>query len=78
MLPFCESPNGIVWRTKHSNNRVLKKIKHERIKSLLLASREKKYIKVVVEMMKIPSELVLNWDHTGINIVPRSQWTMDP
>jgi len=27
-------------------------------------------IKVVVEMMKIPSELVFNWDHTGVNIVP--------
>ena len=36
------------------------------------------HIKVVVEMMKIPSELVFNWDHTGINIVPGSQWTMEP
>ena len=35
-------------------------------------------IKVVVEMMKIPGELVFNWDHTGINIVPGSQWTMEP
>ena len=34
-------------------------------------------IKVVVEMMKIPSELVFNWDHTGINIVPGSQWTVE-
>jgi len=34
-------------------------------------------IKVVVEIMKIPSELVFNWDHTGINIVPGSQWTME-
>jgi len=32
-------------------------------------------IKAVVEMMKVPSELVFNWDHTGINIVPGSQWT---
>jgi len=31
-------------------------------------------IKAVVEMMKIPSELVFN---TGINIVPGSQWTME-
>lgn len=31
---------------------------------------------VVVEMMKIHSELVFNWDHTGINIVPGSQWTI--
>ena len=31
----------------------------------------------VVEMYKIPPELVINWDQTGINIVPVSQWTMD-
>ena len=35
-------------------------------------------IKVVVEMMKIPIELVFNWDHTGINIVPGLQWIMEP
>ena len=35
-------------------------------------------IKVVVEMMKVPNEFVFNWDHTGINIVPGSQWTMEP
>ena len=34
-------------------------------------------IKVVVEMEKVPSELVFNWDHTGINIVPGSKWTME-
>ena len=34
-------------------------------------------IKLVVEMMKIPCELVFNWDHTGVNIVPGSQWTME-
>ena len=28
-------------------------------------------------MYKIPPELVINWDQTGINIVPVSQWTMD-
>ena len=30
-------------------------------------------IKVVVEVAKVPAELVFNWDHTGINIVPGSQ-----
>jgi len=34
-------------------------------------------IKVVVEMEKVPPELVFNWDHTGINIVPGSPWTME-
>ena len=28
-------------------------------------------------MEEIPPELVLNWDQTGINIVPASLWTMD-
>ena len=35
-------------------------------------------IKAVVEMEKVPSELVFNWDHTGIDIVPGTQWTMEP
>jgi len=28
-------------------------------------------------MEAIPSDLILNWDHTGINVVPGSQWTME-
>ena len=31
----------------------------------------------MVEVAKVPAELVFNWDHTGINIVPGSQWTME-
>jgi len=27
-------------------------------------------IKVLVEMEDIPAEMILNWDHTGINIIP--------
>ena len=30
-----------------------------------------------VEMEEIPPELILNWDQTGIKIVPSSTWTMD-
>ena len=30
-----------------------------------------------VEMEEIPAELILNWDQTGIKIVPSSTWTMD-
>ena len=29
-----------------------------------------------VEMKEIPAELILNWDQTGIKIVPSSTWTM--
>ena len=31
----------------------------------------------VVEMKEIPPELILNWDQTGINLVPASGWTME-
>ena len=31
----------------------------------------------VVTMDDIPSELMLNWDQTGIHLVPASTWTMD-
>lgn len=30
-----------------------------------------------VEMEEIPAELSMNWDQTGIKIVPSSTWTMD-
>ena len=30
-----------------------------------------------VEFMEIPAELILNWDQTGIKIVPSCAWTMD-
>ena len=30
----------------------------------------------VVEMDEIPSELVINWDQTGINYIPVGSWTM--
>ena len=33
-------------------------------------------IQAAVEIANIPMDLVLNWDHTGVNIVPGSQWTM--
>ena len=28
-------------------------------------------------MENIPADLILNWDHTGINIVPGCPWTME-
>ena len=30
-----------------------------------------------MEIEQIPPELILNWDHTGIKIVPSSSWTME-
>ena len=32
-------------------------------------------IKTAVADGKIPKELVINWDQTGVNVVPASQWT---
>jgi len=34
-------------------------------------------IKAAVQIAKIPMDLVMNWDHTGVNIVPGSQWTLE-
>ena len=33
-------------------------------------------VKAMIEMEDIPSELVINWDQTGIHYVPVSSWTM--
>ena len=33
-------------------------------------------IQAAVDIADIPMDLVLNWDHTVVNIVPGSQWTM--
>ena len=35
-------------------------------------------IKSVIEMEEIPPDLVINWDHTGVNYVPVCSWTMAP
>ena len=34
-------------------------------------------VKITVEMEDIPAELILNWDQTGIRIVPSCNWTME-
>ena len=34
-------------------------------------------VMTTVEMEDIPAELILNWDQTGIKIVPSNTWTMD-
>ena len=34
-------------------------------------------IQVFVTMEEIPPDLIINWDHTGINYVPISKWTME-
>ena len=33
-------------------------------------------IDVIVSMEDIPPQLIINWDHTGLNYIPVSNWTM--
>ena len=33
--------------------------------------------RVLIDMMEIPGSLAINWDQTGIQYVPVSQWTME-
>lgn len=44
------------------------------------AAKKKEFLDDVVttvEMEEIPPELILNWDQTGIRLVPSSSWTME-
>ena len=34
-------------------------------------------VKSIIEFEDIPEDLVINWDHTGINYIPVSKWTME-
>ena len=34
-------------------------------------------IKKTTHMDEIPPQLIINWDHTGIDYVPVSSWTME-
>ena len=34
-------------------------------------------VKHVISMDEIPAELVINFDQTGLNVVPTSDWTME-
>ena len=34
-------------------------------------------LRATVEMEEISPELILNWDHTGIKLVPSTNWTME-
>jgi hypothetical protein len=40
-------------------------------------NRYLKKIRKAVKDAKIPSELIINWDQTGISVVPASQWTQE-
>jgi len=31
----------------------------------------------IIEMEEVPPAMMLNWDHTAVNYVPMSSWTME-
>ena len=41
------------------------------------ADRKREFLRATVEMEEIPPELILNWDQTGIKLVPSTNWTME-
>ena len=43
--------------------------------SLTQEYKKKGYLRQAVRDGKVPPELVINWDQTGVNVVPSSQWT---
>ena len=34
-------------------------------------------VSTTVIMEEIPPELIVNWDQTGLNLIPSSSWTME-
>ena len=58
--------NATMTKSKHSNT------DFAHLKQQFLAD-----VVTSVKMEEIPAELILNWDQTGIKIVPSSTWTMD-
>ena len=44
----------------------------------LLNSQFLNDVTAVIHMEEIPPEIVINWDHTGLNYITVSNWTMAP
>lgn len=75
--------------TKYWAHSLLKRMKHVQRKSTTakskytvanFAQKRKEFLQDIydiVAMEEIPPELVLNWDQTGIKLVPSSSWTME-
>ena len=40
------------------------------------AMLKKSFLEDIFTMEDVPPELILNWDQTGIKLVPSSSWTM--
>ena len=62
---------GMVKRRSNTKAKVTVE-EFDEIKKLFLLD-----IKNTTHMDEIPPQLIINWDHTGINYVPVSTWTME-
>ena len=84
---LLESNGGHIKCTKHWAKHFLNRLGYVKRKATTKASissvdftaQKEQFlfdIQTIIEMEDIPNELVINWDHTGINYVPVSNWTM--
>ena len=62
---------GMVKRRANTKAKPMVK-EFDEIKKLFLLDIEN-----IVQMDEVPPELIVNWDHTGINYIPVSSWTME-
>ena len=68
---------SLLRRMKFVQRKVMTaKSKHAVAEFLELKEQFLADVVATVEMEEIPPELILNWDQTGIKIVPSSTWTM--
>ena len=73
---------GHVQLNRHWAYALLKRMKFVQRKATTAKSKhtiaqlKKLFLADTVTMGEIPAELILNWDQTGIKIVPSSTWTM--
>ena len=89
MQPIKISQGGDVAITRHWAYALLRRMnfvkhkattaksKHSTDDFAWLKARFLANVVTTVTMEDIPAELILNWDQTGIKIVPSSTWTMD-
>ena len=62
---------GMVKRRANTKTKVTVE-DFEELKKLFLLD-----VRNIVQMDEVPAQLIINWDQTGINYVPASNWTME-
>ena len=62
---------GMVKRRANTKTKVTVE-DFEELKKLFLLD-----VRNIVQMDEVPAQLIINWDQTGINYVPASNWTVE-